>query len=187
MPNTARGYTYPSSTSDTAIWLHFQDMAGDIDADVDAVAKIPVVRLVQQAAQTGIATGVDTVLTFGAGSEEIDTHGFHSETTNPSRITPNKPGIYEFTVKPVYAASSTIQSMNTFLRKNGGTYERSGNLKPASIGVNQASTPLTVLVAANGTTDYFEAGTQCGNTANQATNAVAGSTSVFQCKYVRPL
>lgn len=187
MPNTSRGYTYPASTADTAIWLHFQELATDIDADVDALAKIPVVRLVQQAAQTALTTGTDTVLTFGTGTEEIDTHGFHSETTNNSRITPNKPGIYEFTVKPVYAASNTIQSMNTFLRKNGGTYERSGNLKPATIAVNQASTPLITLVAANGTTDYFEAGTTFGGTANQATNAVGGSTSVFQCKYIRPL
>lgn len=37
MPNTTRGYTYPDSSGSDRIWEHFQELAGDIDTDVQAI------------------------------------------------------------------------------------------------------------------------------------------------------
>lgn len=37
MGTTTRGYVYPASTADTQLWTHFQTLADDIDADVQAV------------------------------------------------------------------------------------------------------------------------------------------------------
>jgi hypothetical protein len=38
MPNTAnRAYTYPASTANTNLWEHFEELAEDIDADVQLI------------------------------------------------------------------------------------------------------------------------------------------------------
>jgi hypothetical protein len=38
MPDTSnRGYTYPDSTGSVEVWTHFEEMAEDIDADVQGV------------------------------------------------------------------------------------------------------------------------------------------------------
>jgi hypothetical protein len=159
--------------------------SADITTITDYTTGKPLVRMIQATAQTGLLTGVDTILTFT--TEDIDTHGFHDPVTNNTRITPSVAGYYRIDVKPVYAFSTTITSMNTFFRKNGSVVERSGNMKPASTNVNQANTPLTAISSANGSTDYFEGGTNFTGSANQATNGVVGSQSTIQVEFIRPL
>lgn len=166
--------------------------AGDkaLWSDVADAINPPITKLVQQVAgqQTALATGADTVLTFGAGSEEIDTHNYHDTVTNNSRVTPTKAGYYEIEIRPIYAFSTTITAVGTFVRKNGAVVERSGNQKPnGTNNVNTAAPTLETVLACNGTGDYFEAGTTFTGTANQATNNVAGSLSVFIVRYLRPL
>ena len=61
-----------------------ETMANDVNS--------PKVRLVQQAAGVQTIATSDTTLTFGSGSEDYDTNGWHDETTNPSRITVDRDG-----------------------------------------------------------------------------------------------
>lgn len=145
------------------------------------------VRLVQQTTgnQTALVSGADTVLLFGAGSEDIDTNNYHDVTTNTSRVTPTVAGYYRCEVKGVYAFSGTITSCNTSVRKNGGTWDRTGNAKPGTTGVNCGTPPLSVPIFLNGSGDYVEAVLQFVGTANQATNNVAGSTCTFQVTFER--
>jgi hypothetical protein len=149
----------------------------------------PVVKLVQQAgsSQTGLATATDAAITFGSGSEEIDTHNWHDVSTNNTRITIGTGwgGVYRVDIKIIMAFSTTITSINACLRKNGSNLERSGNTKPnATANVNVAATPLSTLVTlAAG--DYIEAVTTFVASANQATNNSAGSTCTFQLEFVR--
>jgi hypothetical protein len=69
----------------------------------DYTIRKPLVRLIQSVVQS-IPHDTDTAFTFTAGSEDIDTHGFHDETTNPSRITPSVAGYYLLTFCPGFAA-----------------------------------------------------------------------------------
>lgn len=156
------------------------------DDVADAIFR-PLVRLVQQAAQTGLASGANTVLTFGAGSEDIDTHNWHDTAVNNTRVTPTKAGYYKVTVMPVFAFSTTITSLNSFIRKNGSIVQRSGNVKPASTNVNTGAPQLSMILTANGTTDFFEGGVTFAGSANNDTNAVAGAASTFEVEYLRPL
>ena len=148
----------------------------------------PLVKLIQQVAQTGITTGSDTVLTFGSGSEDIDTHGYHDTATNNSRVTPQLAGYYRLTVRPILAFNTTTTAGHGFVRKNGTIVERGGNSKPTgTVNVNVGLGEFSTILSANGTTDYFEAGFQVTATANQATNVTAGSASVFIVEFIRPL
>ena len=147
-----------------------------------------VCKLVQQVAgqQTALTTATDIVLTFGASSEEIDTHNAHDTTTNNSRITPTVAGIYRVDIKPILAFSTTITSIGTALRKNGTVVERTGNHKPnATANVNIGAPQFSTMIAMNGTTDYLEAVVFFVASANQATNNVAGSTCTFTVTYER--
>lgn len=161
----------------------------DILALQAATTGKPVVKLVQQAAanQTALASATDQVITFGSGSEEIDTHNWHDVSSNTSRITIGTgwAGVYRVDIKIIMAFSTTITSINSCLRKNGANLERSGNTKPnATANVNVAATPLSTLVTlAAG--DYIEAVTTFVASANQATNNSAGSTCTFQLAFER--
>lgn len=159
------------------------EVGDPVTADLlDLMLNPPVCRLVQQAAQS-IATA-NTALTFGAGSEDIDTHGFHDTTTNNTRITPNVAGYYEIT--GTYASAATTA---TFLAltpgKNGGTV--APRVQPwytTTSGVKTVS--VSARVSANGTTDYFEmfAINQAGGINTQAGG---GYSCVFECQFIRPI
>jgi len=159
-------------------------------SDIANAINPPLCKLVQQIAgqQTALVTVTDVVLTFGAGSEEIDTHNIHDTVTNNSRVTPNVAGYYRCHVRPILAFNTTVSAIQSWVRKNGAAAERSGNAKPsATTGVNLAGQPFTTILPFNGTTDYVEAGLQFTASANQATNNVAGSLSTFIVEYIRPL
>lgn len=176
---------YPEPTDNVNLWEHIQALAEAVEAAAPLTR--PLVRLEQKTAQTGLATG-DHVLTFGTGSEAVDTHSFHSESVNTSRVTPDKPGWYRVDVKPIMAFSTTISYISSFVRKNGAVYERTGNLKPTtSNAVNTGGPRLSSMVPANGSSDYFEVGVSFTASANQATNDTAGSQSVMQVEYLGPL
>lgn len=148
----------------------------------------PICKLVQQASQTALVSAADTVLTFGTSSEEIDTHNFHDESTNNTRVTPSTAGYYRLMVTGTYQFSTTITAAHCFVRKNGTVVERTGNTKPnGTNNINTTAGVLYTVLTANGSTDYFEAGVNFTGTANQATNATAGSQSRFLVEFMRPL
>ena len=162
--------------------------ASDINTIEGKTSDKPICRLSQQAAQTGNASGATLTLSFGSGSEVVDTDGFHDETTNNTRITPNKPGWYRVIVQPILAFNANLTSVNSAVIKNGSVVQRSGNHRPNTSAVNCAGMTLESWHTANGTTDYFEGGvTAVTSSGTWDTNAVAASTSTFSVEFMRDL
>jgi hypothetical protein len=185
MPNTSRGYTYPDSTGHDRLWEHYEELATDINDDVDATFKKPLVRLVQKATQNLLdgAAG-NSSITFAAGSEEIDTHGFHDTVTNNSRITPNVAGYYRLRGY-VYMASGTYSQLVVGILKNGATIHYDVERPdPASAAVGAK---VEVEASANGSGDYFQFNAQQHSGGTKATNVTAGFESTFTCEWIRPL
>jgi hypothetical protein len=182
---TARGYPYPESTDDVRPHEDIEALAEAVDADVTEVAEKPIVMLLQKATQNLADSGAgNSAITFGAGSEQIDTHGFHSEVTNNHRITPNVAGYYRLRGYMYMGASTYTQLVVGFL-KNGSTlhYEVT-RPDPASAAVGAS---VEYIVSANGSSDYFELRGQQHSGGTRATNVSAGFESSFSCEYLRPL
>lgn len=113
----------------------------------------PMVKARQTTVQT-LTTGVSTAIIFQ--TEDIDTNGFHSSTTNPTRFTPNISGYYVGYAGVSFTVSS-VGRREVRVRKNGGDY----------ISKLDTNTPVTVgnIIQKgvafgpeffNGTTDYVE-------------------------------
>ena len=112
----------------------------------------PMVKARQTTVQT-LTTGVSTAITFQ--TEDVDTHGFHSSTTNPSRFKPTIAGYYIG-----YGGVSFIINLTgrreVRIRKNGGDYiskldtntPTTGNLVEKGVAFGPEFF--------NGTTDYVE-------------------------------
>jgi hypothetical protein len=150
-------------------------------SDLANAVNPPIVKLVQQATQL-ISAAV--ALTFGAGSEEIDTHNFHDPATNPSRITPTVPGTYRVTAT-LNMQAGTYSSLLMVFRKNGANTTPLVTYRPDPASATAAA-QLTTLLTANGTTDYFEIIVQTtpAGTTSIASGGVQAST--FECEYKRP-
>lgn len=148
---------------------------------------IPLVRLIQATTQS-IANNADVALTFGTGSTDIDTHSFHSETTNTTRITPKVAGYYRFDTQLYMPGRADYSFLGAAIAKNGvsvATRDRNGPNANAS----SRSADTSAILAMNGTTDYAEAWANQANTAAVAvsTNINASFTSSFSAEFLRPL
>lgn len=158
-----------------------RDAINDLDARV-AVAESfmndrPIVRLIQAAVQS-IADNTHTSLTFGTGATVIDTHNFHSETTNNSRVTPTLPGWYEVSGSYATSARADYQTLQASIRLNGANLAPDSKTGPNATSTQRSVTGGPVLVLVNGTTDYIEIAGYQDNTANAAANtSVSGSTT----------
>lgn len=148
----------------------------------------PLTRLAQQVSQTGIASGATAVLTFGPGSEIVDTDNYHSETVNNTRVTPTRPGWYRVVVKVVAEFNSAIISQNAAVLKNGSVIDRSGNHRPNTSNVN-SGTILETWVDCNGSTDYIEGAISCATTGAVTwnTNVSANTLNTLTVEWVRDL
>ncbi len=159
---------------------------GDIvTADkLNAIADVPLVRLVQKAAQA-LADDTDVALTFSTASTDYDTHGFHSESVNNTRITPSVAGYYRVSGTVFMASSSSIAILNAYVGKNGNTREGFDRRKPAAVAGTQSAS-VEDIVFMNGTTDYLQLiGRQTsGGSVNTFTGGSFAST--FLCEFIRP-
>lgn len=181
--------------------------AGQIALDTDFLAILaganqrPICKLVQAAAQTGLANNTQVAITFT--TEDIDTDGYHSTSVNTTRITPTRPG-YFITSGVVFANFSgltvDVTGLDANVRKNGVT-----NLAPAArLGAGAASKVQTAYnslhdqaiglvipptyIDMNGSTDYLElVGRGAGGGGTWATNQSAQFSSVLCCEFVRDL
>ncbi|GAA0494702.1 hypothetical protein Ade02nite_19870 [Paractinoplanes deccanensis] len=155
-----------------------------------ATTQRPLVRLQQMAAQS-LASNTATAITFGASSEEIDTHGFHDTASNTSRITPTLAGYYRFTGTVWYAADTDVISYFAMLAKNGSIFAPRNEIVLPSTATSSLprSANVTAIQAANGTSDYFELlGQQLQAAAGSLNTNIGGSlSSLFECEYLRPL
>lgn len=164
--------------------------AADLNYIFDRTADKPVCILTQAAAQA-IADNTETAITFGSGSETLDTSSMHSTSTNNTRVTPTMAGWYRCvgTFFVPAGANNDYITVGAAIRKNGTVdkWERVGPLAAravaagASVAVS-ASRSVTVVheVEVNGSTDYIElAGYQ--NNAAAASRNTPGAGS-FACK-----
>ncbi|MGX6605671.1 hypothetical protein ACWKSP_26585 [Micromonosporaceae bacterium Da 78-11] len=144
----------------------------------------------QQSAQS-IASDTDVALTFGAASEEIDTHAFHDVTVNNSRIIPTVAGYYRLSGTVFWAADTDVISTYSSIGKNGSIIApRVRAVWPSTATASATrSSPVTAIQSANGTTDYFELfGRQLQAAAAALSTGVSGSfSSVFECEFLRGL
>jgi len=148
----------------------------------------PVVRIVQATAQSIANNTTDTSVTFGAGSTDIDTHSFHSEVTNNTRITPLIAGIYRFTGTIVYAA---VGAAGVFLAanlaKNGTPIAPRTRLSLNASSQQRSVSIDAIYVSMNGSTDYCELQTVQSTGGALLTTVGSPYASVFNAEYVRSL
>lgn len=146
----------------------------------------PVVRLTQSAAGTNLVDSTNTVLSWD--NEDIDTHGFHSPTTNPSRITPNRAGIYKFYGTLFLPGAADYVTVGLVVAKNGVNQAPFIRTQPGTTAAQRSFSVSDVYLTMNGTTDYAELIGYQDNTANTAKVTPFGAssfTSVFGCEFVR--
>lgn len=162
-------------------------------ADITAVTALttarPLVRLIQQSAQS-LTTATNTALTFGSGSEDIDTHNFHDPSTNTSRVTPTAAyaGYYRVTGTVWFAtAVMNDQQYQLFVGKNGAIIPPGSRARHNSTTTTQRSISTSSMVSANGTTDYFEIITVQNTGVSLNTQIGGGINSVMEVEFLRPL
>jgi hypothetical protein len=158
-------------------------------ADVSGLAALttgkPLVRLIAQTTQS-LPNSTSTALQFGAGSEDVDTHGYHDPVTNPSRVTPGLAGYYRCTITVAIAASGALTQFYATMAKNGTAVQPLVRVKPYTTAAAM-SVATTAILSANGSTDYFEGfGNQTSGGALN-TQASGGINSVFEVEFLRPL
>jgi hypothetical protein len=145
----------------------------------------PLVRVVQQTVQS-IANSTTVALTFGAGSEEIDTDGWHDTSVNTSRITPLKAGYVRLTGTVFFPTTTTITVLRACIGKNGTILSPYKAEKPSTTS-QVVSAQISMLQQCNGSTDYFELFALQSSGAAVNTSTGAGVSSVLELEFLRPL
>lgn len=152
----------------------------------DYTVNRPLVRLVQQSAQT-MVNSTETVITFGTGSEVVDTHGYHDETTNNTRVTPQIAGWYELRGTVYFSATNGYLTLQAQPRLNGVNYATADRQIMTAAASSQRAVGFTpVMVLLNGSTDYVELMGLQTSAANQNTYVVTSQASVFEVEFIRP-
>lgn len=146
----------------------------------------PIVRLVQRATQS-IASATATAITFGSTSTDYDTHGFHSETTNNTRVTPTIPGYYAASASVSFGTgASSYTQISAAVAKNGTRVDPQ-DLKRPDPSTAATSAYTQAIVTSNGITDYFEEWGSQNSSGAQNTNGSAGFRCVLEVRFLRPL
>lgn len=146
----------------------------------------PLVRLIQTAAQS-YTSGTVAALTFGTGSNSIDTNSFHSETTNNSRVTPSVPGYYEVQTDISFATGASSYTQITAAVAKNGTRVDPQDVRRPDPGTPATSAETSALATSNGLTDYFEGWGSQNSSGAQNTNQNGGFRCTLQVKFLRPL
>lgn len=93
-----------------------------------------------------------TIYAIPLNQEVYDTHAFHDNTTNPTRLTCQKAGTYIVTGQLSFAANAT-GNRDTLLCMNGTTYI--GQTRYLAMASGSTSVPVTAIVTLN-VGDYIE-------------------------------
>lgn len=160
--------------------------AADLTSLEDYTIRKPLVRLVQQAAQS-MTSSTAAAITFGSGSEEVDTHGFHDTTTNPSRITPTIAGWYRLTGTFNIVSGTSVTQLVGVFRRNGTTVAPLVPLRPDAASNAAQGIQITATVSVNGSSDYLEFWASQNSSGAINTNVTVGQQCVFECSFERPL
>lgn len=154
-----------------------------ITEDIILVCKLAV----QPSPVQPIPDAVDTLVNFGAGSEEFDTGNWHSESIDNSRVTVDRNGFYQVTAMLTYAFNTSFLYGDMAIRKNGTVLYRSGNLAPTTTNnVSKTSGSLNELIKADAG-DYIQMSALQNSTGDVAQNLNTGSAGTrLTVRYVGP-
>lgn len=150
----------------------------------DSTVNKPVVRLIATATQN-LANNTSVAIAFGAGSTITDTHAYHSEVTNNTRVTPLKAGYYRATGAVAVSQSTAAPTLQAVIKFNGT--DQAGNRRS---GPNATTSPRSEdaegTFLCNGSTDYLELAGLQNSGGTIATTASGSTTSYFEVEFVRP-
>lgn len=143
----------------------------------------PKVRLIQQSAGTQTIATTDTTLTFGSGSEDYDTHSWHDESTNNSRVTVDRDGYVQITGSVVVANNTTVTVLMLSLFKNGAVQIGIARGKPSANNLSHEAGRTWTLDCTAG--DYFEL---VATTAGASVSTISSGrfASTFEVTYLGP-
>ena len=142
-------------------------LAATIDDILRATLNKPRGRIRQTTTQTGIVNSTNTALTFT--TEDIDSHGYHSTSSNTSRVTPLLAGDYRVTGSLSLGGNTDYTQVQVFLALNGTALAPACRITPGATSQTLVI-GTTAIISCNGSTDYFEVW-------YQATRSGAGTTS----------
>ena len=139
-------YDYITVQSDGSDW-HILDERANIIVSVNLSAN-----------QTSLVSAATQKVQFD--SEDIDTASIYDNATN-YRVTPNKPGKYriswEVSLDASGSSNNSIYNANSLLYKNGALHKYGSIIRHSSTGfIDGFDSNGSIIVEANGTTDYFE-------------------------------
>lgn len=163
--------------------------AGQVALDEDfasikaASDEKPVVFVYLSGTQS-IADNTLTALSFGA--ENFDSHGFHSTSVNPTRVTPSVAGIYRVSGTAYLQAGTDYTSVRVGARMNGASVQAPAAQSGEDVNAI-AGWFFQTMLSFNGTTDYVEMVITQDNVANTARNAQASNPLIteFELEYLR--
>jgi hypothetical protein len=111
------------------------------------------ISVYRHAALNIAASGVATLVPFD--TEEIDVSGWHDVTTNVGRYTPLVAAYYRFSALVQTSGVPLTALQAVYLYKNGALV-KSGPVTAQGRNANNFGSLMNAIVAANGSTDYFE-------------------------------
>lgn len=152
----------------------------------DYTVNKPFVRLVQQTAQA-LADNTDVAVTYGLGSTVFDTHTYHSETVNTTRITPLIAGIYAMRVVGFFETETTPVLATSYVRQNGVTnLPAAARAATASLGLQSFTLGTYTEASFNGSTDYVEHMMLQDSAGADNTNSSGHFRCSFALEFIRP-
>ena len=147
-PSGSGVFTISSPATNTDRTLTLPDEAGTVLTSASSITQNagPAFSVYSSVSQTGISSSTWTKMTFN--TEEYDTDGCFASST----FTPNVAGYYSLNTNVL---SDTLMTGRILLNiyKNGAGFKQIAGLYASSARLSPSG---SVLVYANGTTDYFE-------------------------------
>ncbi|WP_250029819.1 hypothetical protein [Paractinoplanes maris] len=121
-------------------------------------------------------------------TEDVDTHGIHSTSSNTDRFTPNKAGWYSVRSTVVMASRADYLRLDVVAEQNGSSPLSSRTREAAAQTSGSASAMNDVDAYFNGTSDYVRIlVTQTNGASASATTGGTGSFgSSVRIEYIRP-
>ena len=163
--------------------------ASDVLTIIAGTLQKPLCRLRQVTAQTGVAHNTQTIVTFD--TEDFDTHGAHSTSSNTGRITPQVAGYYRFSATVLFQNRTDWTLLLAFFRKNGATATApAGRVAPSATSNLTYAVSCTAIQPMDGVSDYMEVMCQASNGASASYNlgsAGGALVTTFECEFLRSL
>ena len=144
---------------------------------IDLVSDAVVFDAVQTSTQS-VANATDTPITFT--TENVDSNGGHSTSSNTSRFTPTVSGYYLVVGQVGYANGSSTGRRGAKILRNGSGVTGTQILLSSGDDASILSIPVSGMVYLNGSTDYVEIAAiqDSGGSMNTTTGSEASRMTV---------